>query len=752
MTTDLVRAMRQRPLLLVFTVIGLAWFLMNLPLLLGVRVLPGDSMFEFYPTVYFNVHAIREGLAPWWNPYVFGGYPQIADPQGMLFAPGLMAWMLTRSSPGMTWFIWGTLLHVLAGGWATAAVLTRLRCNAIGATLGALVFMGGGVAASRLQHTPIVLAYGFLPILMLCLLRFAEQPRVGRMLCVAAAAACMVAQPVQLTYLSAPFLLAFSVVLGIRRWHGFTPRDRVGYVAGLAVAGLLALAYCAPQLVLSYAFVAVSNRPQLPIEAASNMSASWGSFLTLLLPNALHNLRGSYAGPADRIETFFWVGALPLVMLLLGWRRAWAHPCHRRYLVMFAVLGIAATLYMVGAHTPLYAWLYDTVPGVRQFRRPSDAAYLLNVALAFAAGIAGSHVHLEDTKRLRIVLAATAAWLFCASLDMRGAPDHWQAATIIAPLVAVVAVWRARRPLSQHGMLWLSAAVMVADFRCFGLNGEFNQHGNRVAKAMRSPGMRFLTDKLAAHGEHDLPPRIEAFDIPAAWKNTVMLDGISATHGYGPLRWALWDRWYGPFDTGDGPRPTTPYNLNPGSHLNQLLGVAYVVTQTGKDAVAPEPGQSVVYTDKRITIKQLEDAAPRIFSPTSAVTMDTARDIDADVFQATDLRRTLLVTPRDGAEREQVAQAVRLCGSGTAAQIDDASRTHVSINMDYTARDAAWIVITEPDFPGWVASVDGKPIPHYRADGLVRAVCAPAGTHRLSYRFEPKRMVREVLKHAERWR
>ncbi|HKT27820.1 hypothetical protein [Dyella sp.] len=87
-------------------VLCLAWLALNLPLLIGKSVMPWDAMDEFYPIVYFNAHSLRLGLAPWWNPYIYSGYPQIADPQGMLFSPLLMAWMLLREAPGPVWFSW----------------------------------------------------------------------------------------------------------------------------------------------------------------------------------------------------------------------------------------------------------------------------------------------------------------------------------------------------------------------------------------------------------------------------------------------------------------------------------------------------------------------------------------------------------------------------------------------------------------------------------------------------------------------
>ncbi|MGN6094215.1 MAG: hypothetical protein ACTHOL_17840, partial [Luteibacter jiangsuensis] len=202
--------MPDRSFLRLAGILAALWFALNLPLLLGIRVLPGDAMFEFYPMMYFNVHAIREGLAPWWNPLIFSGYPQIADPQAMLFAPFMMAWMLLRSEPSMPWFVAGALLHVLMGGVAMLALARRFRANDFGALVAALVFMAGGVAASCIQYVPILFAYCLIPGAVVGLLRLADRPSWLRAGVLGLCAGCILVDPLQLTYLVGLVLPVYS--------------------------------------------------------------------------------------------------------------------------------------------------------------------------------------------------------------------------------------------------------------------------------------------------------------------------------------------------------------------------------------------------------------------------------------------------------------------------------------------------------------------------------------------------------------
>lgn len=726
--------------------VALIWALLNLPLLLGFRVLPGDAMDDFYAMVYFNVHSIHQGLAPWWNPYIFSGYPQIADPQAMLFSPLFMAWMLLNASPGVTWFVWGELLHLLMGGIAMQLFLSRTHQDRglFGSLLGAAVFMAGGVVAGRLQHVPIICAYAYVPLILLTLHRFIESPSLKRGALVGVFCGAMLTMPSQVAFLFALLVATYGGALVWVQLPYMGHAQRLKCVFGLSLCGTIAVAIALPQAVFTWAFLMVSNRPTqaLAESQALNTSLDFRALWTLLNPNALQALRGTYTGPASPNEGFLYIGAVP-VLVLIGLGRAWRFKPERWKLFFFSIASIVAVLYMCGPQTPLYAWAYRWVPGISEFRRPSDAAFILNFGLAYIVGISAMYVDFSNRPvKVGLALAAT-AWLVISSLQMRGHSASWQVASIAAALAAAISLWRLAPARSTASVvLWL-LAVTVADYRSFNLNGEFNHWHDNAKRFLKEPASHALAGLIQSRaliGE-GLPPRFESVDAGIVWKNNNVLLDLPATQGYGPLKLALYDRFYGAYADGNGPRPISAYNLSPGSKINQLLGVQFLVAT--KDWVDVSGGDTLAFGGAKINIYAVAQFYPRVLTPASADILPVDQVPSPEAMAQTNFMLSTVITPRSAADAV-AAKAVALECTG-AAKVNDASQTNVSVSLRIIAPTRAWIVLSNVDAPGWRADADGKPLQIFRANGMFQAVCTPAGDTRVKFTFHPFQMVRDVV-------
>ncbi|OGX89106.1 hypothetical protein BEN47_08255 [Hymenobacter lapidarius] len=75
----------------------------------------------------------------------------------------------------------------------------------------------------------------------------------------------------------------------------------------------------------------------------------------------------------------------------------------------------------------------------------------------------------------------------------------------------------------------------------------------------------------------------------------------------------------------------------------------------------------------------------------------------------------------------------------TGSTIGLAGYTPDELKYRYTATKPGLVVFSEIYYAdGWQAFIDGKPVPHIRANYVLRALQVPAGSHTISFKFEPK--------------
>ncbi|MEQ1712659.1 MAG: 6-pyruvoyl-tetrahydropterin synthase-related protein, partial [Hyphomicrobium sp.] len=150
------------------------------------ETVPWDAKTQFYAFFRFLAKSLHDGTSPFWNPYHYGGHPSIADPQSLIFSPLFLLWAALDPAPSMRAFDLIVYAHLLIGGLAIAGYGHRRGWPVAASILAAAVFMFGGAAAGRLNHTGIISSYGLFPLAMLTLELALE--RRSRLLAIAFAA------------------------------------------------------------------------------------------------------------------------------------------------------------------------------------------------------------------------------------------------------------------------------------------------------------------------------------------------------------------------------------------------------------------------------------------------------------------------------------------------------------------------------------------------------------------------------------
>jgi NADH:ubiquinone oxidoreductase subunit K len=354
-------------------------------------VVPWDSKNQFYAFFRFLSGTLRSGDSPFWNPYHYGGHPSVADPQSLVFSPVFVAWGLLDPAPTMRAFDLVVLAHLLAGGIAIAALGWRAQWPIPSSVLAAALFMFGGAASGRLQHSGIILGYGLFPVALLLLELALERRSHVMAVGFAIIAAGVALGRNQVALLLCGLLLAAAVANLLASARAVDHlRGRLGVLATMAATGGVLL--IVPML-LTLQFAQLSNRPAESLDDALRGSLYPANLATLAVAN-IFGTHQSYWGPGaatlpevaltDDSENYLFVGAVPILLLLwFGLAAGGAWRSGRR--LMTATLAIAC-LFMLGRYTPFYGLAFRFVPGIDLFRRPTDASFVFNIALAFLVG------------------------------------------------------------------------------------------------------------------------------------------------------------------------------------------------------------------------------------------------------------------------------------------------------------------------------------------------------------------------------
>ena len=357
-------------------------------------VVPWDSKNHFYPMLRYLGAALAHGELPLWNPYHFSGHPAVADPQSLIFTPTMLLFGWLVPQPSMELFDAFVFAHFLPGALAFVPLFRRRGWHPAGAVIAAIIFMLGGSATARLQHTGMIISYGFFP-LALWLLEEALERRSYRFgVTFAVIAALMTVGRDQVAFLSA------LTLIGVVIHQTWTSPESWAYLkrrmALLLTMALVGGALLAVPSLLTMQLLATSTRPSFGYGVAAMGSLPPESLATILFGNVFGSLRWTYDywGPdwhslaegtwTDRATNYLFAGTIPALLIL--WHGIAGGRLFAREFRFFLVVGALAFLYALGRYTPGFEMIFDHFPGVKLYRRPADATFLINIVLAFAAG------------------------------------------------------------------------------------------------------------------------------------------------------------------------------------------------------------------------------------------------------------------------------------------------------------------------------------------------------------------------------
>jgi hypothetical protein len=758
------RAAARIPLLFAAAILALAILASAWPWLSGAVTVPWDAKSQFYPEVQFLAASIARGEWPWWTPNVFAGWPQISDPQSLMFSPLHLLLAALEPAVSLRAFDAVTFAYLFLGGLGIILFFRDRGWHLGGALVAAIAFALGGSASARIQHTGQVVSLAYLPLALWLMARALERSswRTGLAAGVFAGLIALGRDQVALLalYVLAGFVLAHWLAGAGRR-----ARLRAS-LAPLAAAATSATLIAAIPVVMTMLLAARSNRPEISLAAA----AAGSLHPVHLLQFAFADLYGGmdpaidYWAPESPIWDAAWgspglffsqnmgllyAGALTVVVLVsFGLVRGLAFAREIRFFTIAAALVL---LYALGAYTPAFRLMYDLLPGVALYRRPADATFVL---VALAAIVAGYLVHRWLTGTLppatrwqRALEIACPVVLVAAALALAHsvvgiAPALIPVATGIVCAAFAVAVLVLARRLAAR---WpLAAAALIAAFMALDLAWNYAPHvstalptANFEALRADTPDetVRLLKARLAAAAAPDRRDRVELIGIGYHWPNLSLVQGFDHVFGHNPLRLRAFKEATYVGDTVAIPsqRFFSPLYPSYRSAFADLLGVRFIATGVPVEEIdtSLKPGDlEFIARTRDAYVYENPRALPRVMLLTDWRAADFDELVRGGWPAAVDPRRVVLLKRAPaGFARGAAAE------SPGSARLVRYANTEVTVEVEAPA--GGILLLNDVWHPWWRAEVDGADTEILKANVIFRAVVCPRGRHLVRFTFHP---------------
>jgi hypothetical protein len=411
------------------------------------------------------------------------------------------------------------------------------------------------------------------------------------------------------------------------------------------------------------------------------------------------------------------MGVIAVWLAALGLICSWKDPRYR----WAAAVGAIGVVYALGAFTPFHGPFYALAPGLGKARIPVRAIHFVNFSV-MVLGAYGVDAILDRTagRWLRwiqwsafalaaLVFGSAVVWAVAYRQDLN--ENALLAGAVGAVLAGVLAAWQ-REALPRFGVAATLIAVSLIELYGVGtatFSSRYDKERNKYIAQLRDN--RDIADYL----HHQSGAAMKAGGSPVR---------VAVTENDIPTNFGDWHA----IDVLQGYMAGVSINLTRAELHTKRSQKLFAVTHSVGRKQDWDDQQQVFQGATGIKVWRNPDPMPRVWTAHDIVRVNNDADLRTAIQDpALDFHRKVVVTSD--------VPALDTC-EGDAVHLEHRGTDRVRIRARLACR--GMLVLSEPYYPGWTATVDGKPTVVYEVYGALRGIVVDAGFHNVEFKYRPK--------------
>lgn len=694
-----------------------------------------DVVSIIYPMQSLAISMWKSGQIPLWNPYIFAGTPLLANFQSAVFSPTNIVYIFLDKING--WTVQIILQHVLAASF-TFLLLRRWRVSKLGALFGGIIFAFSGFNVIWSEWNGHTLTAAFIPLGIMLTDKLLVDGSIGSGVLIPIVLA-------MLLFSGYPQVALYFLIALLLLWMFYIKWNKVmlfrSFLLGLFI--LLGIGLSAPQTLPGAELLKYSQRTVETISFDYEF-LHWEKAITFLAPDFFGNhSTGNYWGSQNYTSNEGFVGVTAFSISILGWY-LYKKNKQIKYTIVLLVISL-----ILAFPTPVSIALWKSGIFGLNAAFAHRSLVLFNLSVAVLAGFGIDRLIKEKKVSIgNLILPGIllfgflsyAAILFYLSKIQ---PEKFSPLVLgisaysvglrnlVFPIIVyliLVACYFITKRIGTKGRKIVALFLFLLTFvELCRFGWKYLPFSSKDLIFPETPVIKFLE-------ERQKPVRVTSIDSFSV--DMRMPYKIESLEGYDATYPATVARIIAAVNSGKSDTSLTGQHgtiANISSPLLELLNTKYFLEVENTKIAG-----SIDKVKKQTLVKVFQDKSSLVFEDAAAAPRAFIVYDWENVKTGENYLDMLL--EKDFPYRTKVSVENYSAVPGKPGTCDVKYKKYLeteSVIDVETSRDGL-LFISDTFFPGWIATVDGKETPIYKADFAFRAIPVDKGLHEVRMVYRPQ--------------